>query len=114
MVRTGYKDSYRNDDSEFENQLVYNLAKFIQTEGQAPWVQPSSEMSLDGRMTVMGTLSGNFASESMSVSLNSENPRALPAYCSEDSVEVSISLKSEPNLLINLQSWLHSKDDVHS
>ena len=87
MVRSGYKDTYGNDDNEFENQLVYNLAEFIQTESSASWVQSSSEMSLDGRMTVMGTLSGNVASN-FSVPF-SGSTRALPTYYSTDSLEVS-------------------------
>lgn len=87
VVRSGYKDTYGNDDNEFENQLIYNLSEFIQTEGSAPWVQSSSEMSLDGRMTVMGTLSGSFASN-LSLPL-SESARALPACCSTDRQEVS-------------------------
>lgn len=63
VVRYGYKDSTGNDDSEFENQLVFNLAEFIQTENSAPWIPSSSEMSLDGRMTVMGTVTGSTASK---------------------------------------------------
>jgi len=85
----GYKDGYQNDDNEFENQLVCNLAEFIQTEGQAPWVPSSSEMSLDGRMTVMGSFGGNFASNMLS-----GTGQPSPAYCSSsaDTVEVSPSM----------------------
>jgi KUP system potassium uptake protein len=91
-VRYGYKDmTTGNDDSEFENQLIFNLAEFIQTEGSAPWIPSSSEMSLDGRMTVMGTLPGSFASntslDSRSESCNERPTRTLSAA----SLEVSFS-----------------------
>lgn len=56
MVRSGYKDTYTNDESEFESQLIYNLAEFIRTESAAPWAQSRGEMPQDSRMTVMGAL----------------------------------------------------------
>jgi hypothetical protein len=108
-VRSGYKDTYGNDDSEFENQLINNLSEFIQTEGSAPWVQSSSEMSLDGRMTVMGTLGRNFASNLSSLPL-SGSARALPAHCSTDSLEVSpLQVCSMSNFL-----WLHKTSKFFS
>ncbi|XP_024361335.1 potassium transporter 4 isoform X2 [Physcomitrium patens] len=56
VVRSGYKDTYTNDESEFESQLIYNLAEFIRTESAAPWAQSRGEMPQDSRMTVMGAL----------------------------------------------------------
>ncbi|KAG0556447.1 hypothetical protein M758_11G053200 [Ceratodon purpureus] len=109
VVRSGYKDTYGNDDSEFENQLIYNLSEFIQTEGSAPWVQSSSEMSLDGRMTVMGTLSGNFDSN-ISLPL-SGSARALPAHSSTNSLESSMGVTS-PNIIRKRQVHFNiSKSD---
>jgi KUP system potassium uptake protein len=86
VVRYGYKDTIGNDENEFENQLIFNLAEFIQTEGSAPWIPSSSEMSLDGRMTVMGTLGGSFASNgslnSLSDAFSERNARMRPTHSS--------------------------------
>lgn len=54
IVRYGYKDVHR-DDHEFENQLIVNIAEFIQTEGDQPWVPSSSDFSAEGRLSVVGT-----------------------------------------------------------
>jgi len=70
VIRYGYKDKTGNDDSDFENQLIHNLAEFIQTEASAPWIPSSSEMSLDGRMTVMGTLQLGLGSVASNASLS--------------------------------------------
>jgi KUP system potassium uptake protein len=80
VVRYGYKDVHA-DDSNFENRLILNLAEFIQTEGAAPWIPSSSEISLDGRMTVMGTASNRFlTTSSLPFSLNhiEERTASLP------------------------------------
>lgn len=58
IVRYGYKDLHR-DDQEFENQLIVNIAEFIQTEGDQPWVPSSSDFSVEGRLSVVGTPSQN-------------------------------------------------------
>ncbi|CAM6095907.1 unnamed protein product [Calypogeia fissa] len=58
IVRYGYKDVHR-DDHEFENQLIVNIAEFIQTEGDQPWVPSSSDFSAEGRLSVVGTPSQN-------------------------------------------------------
>ncbi|XP_024401901.1 potassium transporter 4 [Physcomitrium patens] len=70
VVRSGYKDTYGSgDEDEFENELLYNLSEFIQTEGSAPWIASSNEMSLDGRMTAMGALGASFAASNTGLSL---------------------------------------------
>lgn len=89
VVRYGYKDTTGNDDNEFENQLLFNLAEFIQTEGSAPWIPSSSEMSLDGRMTVMGTLAGSFASNTSLNSLSESYSERPTRALSTASLEVS-------------------------
>ena len=94
-MRHGYKDT-TGDDNEFENQIINNLAEFIKTECSAPWIPSSNEMSLDGRMTVMGTLANNFASinslsaSSLSDTACSERPaRTIPTILNGDRLEVS-------------------------
>ncbi|KAG0622849.1 hypothetical protein M758_3G128600 [Ceratodon purpureus] len=95
VVRYGYKDS-TGDDTEFENQVISNLAEFIKTESSAPWIPSSSEMSVDGRMAVMGTLAGSITSitslsvNSLSESACSEGPaRMTPTTLNTDSWEPS-------------------------
>ena len=97
VVRYGYKDVHA-DDSNFENRLILNLAEFIQTEGAAPWIPSSSEISLDGRMTVMGTASNRFlTTSSLPFSLNhmEERTASLPTS-NGDSIQASIRLTLAP------------------
>jgi len=111
VIRYGYKDKTGNDDNDFENQLIHNLAEFIQTEASAPWIPSSSEMSLDGRMTVMGTLQlvGSFASNtSLSLSSLSE-PTSERATTTTDnptvneySFEVSPARPPPPRIVLIL------------
>jgi len=59
-VRYGYKD-VRRDENDFENQLVANLAEFIQSEETVMEVSQeldpfsSNELSYEGHLSVMGT-----------------------------------------------------------
>lgn len=55
MVRYGYKD-VRRDENHFEDQLIANLAEFIQTEGD----ESSNDQSFEGdrHLAVMGTTPG--------------------------------------------------------
>ncbi|XP_024526639.1 potassium transporter 1 isoform X1 [Selaginella moellendorffii] len=54
IVRYGYKDVHK-DDNDFENQLIFNVGEFIQTEASSTWAPSSSDhSSVDGRMTMMG------------------------------------------------------------
>jgi hypothetical protein len=90
VVRYGYKDIQR-DDNDFENQLVVNLAEFIQTEGSAPWVLSSSEMSLDGRMTVMGTVPGGFSIPTYCLSFGTDHEGSIGSitnHLNGDSLQV--------------------------
>jgi KUP system potassium uptake protein len=106
-----------NDDMDFENQLIHNLAEFIQTEASAPWIPSSNEMSLDSRMTVMGMLqlaSCSVASNT-SLSLNSlsEPPSgrdtttdnlAFNEDCFESSGSVTVPKKQVQFDVPNIQS----------
>lgn len=90
MVRYGYKDIHR-DDNDFENQLVVNLAEFIQTEGSVPWVMSSSDMSLDGRMTVMGTVPGGFSIPTSCLSFGTDHTGSIGSntnHLNGDSLQV--------------------------
>lgn len=57
VIRYGYKD-VRRDEDDFENQLVANLAEFIQTEEAIS----SNEQSFEGdrNLAVLGTTPGLF------------------------------------------------------
>ena len=55
MIRYGYKD-VRRDEDDFENQLVANLAEFIQNEEAISSNEQSYEG--DGNLAVMGTTPG--------------------------------------------------------
>lgn len=106
VVRYGYKDSTGNDDSEFENQLVFNLAEFIQTENSAPWIPSSSEMSLDGRMTVMGTVTGSTASKAslsfpVSETRSERVTRIMQTFCG-DSFQVRAFPRPDQDFLERL------------
>ncbi|XP_024539048.1 probable potassium transporter 2 isoform X1 [Selaginella moellendorffii] len=54
ILRYGYKDLHQ-DDQDFENMLIVNIGEFIQMEDAHPWIPSSTEVSVDGRMTVVGT-----------------------------------------------------------
>ncbi|XP_022148165.1 potassium transporter 4 [Momordica charantia] len=56
IVRYGYKDIQR-DDGDFENQLMLNIAEFIQMEAEEPQFSNSESSSIDGRMAVISTRS---------------------------------------------------------
>lgn len=103
VVRYGYKDITRNDDNEFENQLILKLAEFIQTEGSAPWIPSSSEMTLDGRMKVMGTLAGSFASNTSANSLSEP--------CSE---RVTRTLDLEVSILLKIYTFVENDQKHYS
>jgi KUP system potassium uptake protein len=55
IVRYGYKDVHK-DENDFENQLVMNIAEFIQTEEsvEASAEAQGNELNADGRMAVIG------------------------------------------------------------
>lgn len=112
MVRSGYKDTYTNDESEFESQLIYNLAEFIRTESAAPWAQSRGEMPQDSRMTVMGALGSTRsvaetawstdmpanAADSLEVSNHSQsvsipcNPKFYPKPCNQTNTSILITV----------------------
>ncbi|XP_011651330.1 potassium transporter 4 isoform X1 [Cucumis sativus] len=54
IVRYGYKD-IQKDDGDFENQLILNIAEFIQMEAEEPQFSSSESSSVDGRMAVIST-----------------------------------------------------------
>lgn len=56
IVRYGYKD-IQKDDGNFENQLILNIAEFIQMEAEEPQFSSSESSSIDGRMAVISTRS---------------------------------------------------------
>ncbi|CAK9317857.1 unnamed protein product [Citrullus colocynthis] len=56
IVRYGYKD-IQKDDGDFENQLILNIAEFIQMEAEEPQFSSSESSSVDGRMAVISTRS---------------------------------------------------------
>ncbi|XP_022989579.1 potassium transporter 4-like [Cucurbita maxima] len=56
IVRYGYKD-IQKDDGDFENQLILNIAEFIQMEAEEPQFSSSENSSIDGRMAVISTRS---------------------------------------------------------
>lgn len=115
VVRSGYKDTYGSgDEDEFENELLYNLSEFIQTEGSAPWIASSNEMSLDGRMTAMGALGASFAASNTGLSLplsetQTERENTYNFNFNADSLEVSPSTFTCCNLL---QPSANSHDDL--
>lgn len=88
MIRHGYKDK-TGDETESENQIIGNLAEFIKTEYFAPWIPSSSEIVVDGRMTVMGSVTSSFASIN-SLSLSS----LLESTCSERPARLTMSTVS--------------------
>lgn len=57
-MRYGYKE-IRRDENDFENQLIANLAEFIQNEEDmsSKELEPfsSNELTYEGHLTVMGT-----------------------------------------------------------
>uniref|UniRef100_A0A2P2MCR4 Potassium transporter n=1 Tax=Rhizophora mucronata TaxID=61149 RepID=A0A2P2MCR4_RHIMU len=57
IVRYGYKD-IRRDDGDFENNLIKFIAEFIQMEAFEPTFTSSESPSLEGRMAVMSTRTG--------------------------------------------------------
>ncbi|KAJ8752302.1 hypothetical protein K2173_003938 [Erythroxylum novogranatense] len=57
IVRYGYKDIQR-DNGNFENNLIQSIAEFIQMEAVEPQFSGSESSSLDGRMAVMSTRTG--------------------------------------------------------
>ncbi|KAG7017880.1 Potassium transporter 4, partial [Cucurbita argyrosperma subsp. argyrosperma] len=56
IVRYGYKD-IQKDDGNFENQLMLNIAEFIQMEAEEPQFSSSESSTVDGRMAVISTRS---------------------------------------------------------
>ncbi|GLJ28770.1 hypothetical protein SUGI_0567290 [Cryptomeria japonica] len=52
IVRYGYRDAHM-DDHEFENQLIFSIGEFIQSERKSP--RASNDFCQDGKMTVIGT-----------------------------------------------------------
>ncbi|XP_038894423.1 potassium transporter 4 [Benincasa hispida] len=54
IVRYGYKD-IQKDDGDFENQLILNIAEFIQMEAEEPQFSSSESSSVDGRLAVIST-----------------------------------------------------------
>lgn len=54
IVRYGYKD-LQGDDDNFENQLIQNIAEFIQMEAVEPQFSSSDSVSNDGRMAVISS-----------------------------------------------------------
>eukprot|EP00250_Pteridium_aquilinum_P019265 c24371_g1_i1 orf=476-2827(-) len=53
IIRYGYKD-VQKDDLDFENQLVMKIGEFIQTESTNSVEHPGNELTVDGRMAVIG------------------------------------------------------------
>ena len=102
------------DNHLFENQLILNLAEFIQTEGSLPWIPSSSEMSLDGRMSVMGTSAGAEIMTMSSMSLDTDNEQSttstsMPTHnANGKSLQVTFRRPELSSLSTTLLPWLSS------
>lgn len=89
VIRYGYKD-VRRDEDDFENQLVANLAEFIQTED----AMSCNELSFEGdlHLTVMGTTPGLLGNNSFSTGRTEqeyqESVKSTPISNGGDSVQV--------------------------
>ncbi|KAG0564562.1 hypothetical protein KC19_8G120900 [Ceratodon purpureus] len=94
VIRYGYKD-VRRDEDDFENQLVANLAEFIQNEEAISSNEQSYEG--DGNLAVMGTTPGLLVNNLSS--RRDQNQESVKSSNGGDSLQSMEWLSSSPGLI---------------
>lgn len=91
VVRYGYKD-VRRDENDFENQLIANLAEFIQNEESmsSQELEPftSNELSYEGHLAVMGTTPSLLRRNASFVTEEEDSIRSMAMSDGGDRVQV--------------------------
>lgn len=104
IVRFGYKDVQR-ENLDFENQLVMKIGEFIRTEAEGPEPLPDNELTLDGRLAVIGlptqqslkiiSLDNASNDDSLSALSDSKSPTMQSVHNLEESLSLHLRCRKK-------------------